>query len=90
MPAREEEFRNSGVNSQSFWRASGPSAPWEVIVALFGWDEASVECWSPYRVPRLLGAAARTAALQVPIKTLIALIDLEGCSPLQPREQNIV
>jgi len=29
-------------------------------------------------------------ALPVGIKTLIAVIDLEGCSPLQPREQNIV
>ena len=28
-------------------------------------------------------------ALQVPMKTLIAVIDLEGCSPLQPREKNI-
>jgi hypothetical protein len=35
-------------------------------------------------------AAPGTGRLQVPIKDWVAAIDLDGCSPLQPRERNIV
>jgi len=37
-----------------------------------------------------LGGAEGPDALQGCIRTSIAGIDLEGCSPLQPRDQNIV
>jgi hypothetical protein len=43
------------------WRASGPSAPWWTMGALFGRDEVCGECRGLYWAPRLQG----TAALQV-------------------------
>ena len=45
---------------------------------------------SPHTCKRCPRTEQETGALQVPIKVLMAVFDLEGCSPLQPREKNIV